>query len=107
MCELVVSPIRVLLLTCSQIGHLEVTAGLAGLIKGIYILERALISANIHFQQANSRIPFEKWKIAVSTETKSWPVKGLRRLGVSHLVFCLQGYKCNLEQALMLIDRLL
>lgn len=99
MCESVVSPVRVLLLTCLQIGHLEATAGLAGLIKGIYMLERALIPANIHFEQANPRIPFEKWKIAVPTETKPWPIKGLRRLSVSHLVFCLQGYKRNFELA--------
>ncbi|KAL9100557.1 MAG: hypothetical protein Q9163_004079 [Psora crenata] len=66
----------------SNIGHLEATAGLAGLIKAIYILENATIPPNINFQQANPRIPFEEWKITVPTKVTPWPTNGLRRVSV-------------------------
>ena len=66
-----------------QIGHLEATAGLAGIIKSIYILENAIIPPNIHFHQANPRIPFEEWNIEVPTKVMPWPVEGQRRISVS------------------------
>ena len=66
-----------------QIGHLEATAGLAGIIKAIYILEHAIIPPNIHFHQANPRIPFDEWNIEVPTKVMPWPVEGQRRISVS------------------------
>ena len=66
-----------------QIGHLEATAGLAGIIKSIYILENAIIPPNIHFHQANPRIPFDEWNIEVPTKVMPWPVEGQRRISVS------------------------
>ena len=65
-----------------QIGHLEATAGLAGLIKAIYILEQALIPPNILFDDPNPRIPFEQWKISIPTKLTAWPADGLRRISV-------------------------
>ena len=70
-------------LTSLQIGHLEATAGLAGIIKSIYILENAIIPPNIHFHQANPRIPFEEWNIEVPTKVMPWPAEGQRRISVS------------------------
>ncbi|MCJ1395325.1 hypothetical protein MMC18_008209 [Xylographa bjoerkii] len=67
----------------ANIGHTEATAGLAGIIKGIYILETGLIPPNIHFRQANPAIPFEKWKIVVPTKLTLWPTNGVRRLSVN------------------------
>ena len=69
-----------------QIGHLEATAGLAGIIKAIYILEHAVIPPNIHFHQANPRIPFDEWNIEVPTKIMPWPVEGQRRISVSSRV---------------------
>ena len=91
----------------SQIGHLEATAGLAGLIKGIFILEHGVIPPNIHFQQANPRIPFDEWKITVPTKVKPWPVKGLRRLSVSLARSHHQGHDCDLGLALALTHDML
>ena len=70
-------------LTSLQIGHLEATAGLAGIIKSIYILENAIIPPNIHFHQANPRIPFDEWNIEVPTKVMPWPAEGQRRISVS------------------------
>ena len=69
-----------------QIGHLEATAGLAGIIKSIYILENAVIPPNIHFHQANPRIPFDEWNIEVPTKVMPWPVEGQRRISVSSVL---------------------
>lgn len=67
----------------AQIGHLESVAGLASLIKAIYILENALIPPNINFEQPNPKIPFAKWNIKIPTELAPWPVDGVRRISVS------------------------
>ncbi|MCJ1354257.1 MAG: hypothetical protein MMC33_004244 [Icmadophila ericetorum] len=65
-----------------NVGHLEATAGLAGLIKAIFILERGLIPPNIHLHDPNPQIPFEEWKISVPTKLIDFPVHGLRRISV-------------------------
>ncbi|KIW12217.1 hypothetical protein PV08_09493 [Exophiala spinifera] len=67
----------------SNIGHLESVAGLAGLIKSVYILETGIIPANLHFQTPNPSIPFDKWKIMVPTKKMAWPAKGPRRISVN------------------------
>jgi acyl transferase domain-containing protein len=70
-----------------QVGHLEGAAGLAGLIKSIFILERGVIPASIHFENANPSLRFEKWGIEVPTESTPWPTQGLRRLSVNSFGF--------------------
>ncbi|KAG8531294.1 Type I Iterative PKS [Bacidia gigantensis] len=64
----------------AHIGHLEATAGLAALIKGIFILENGLIPPNINLDELNPRIPFREWKVTVPTTLRPWPTEGLRRL---------------------------
>lgn len=66
----------------ANIGHLEATAGLAGLIKAIYILERGLIPPNIKFENPNPQIPFKKWKVSVPTKLTKFPGNSLRRISV-------------------------
>ncbi|MCJ1403811.1 hypothetical protein MMC11_007034 [Xylographa trunciseda] len=67
----------------ASIGHTEATAGLAGVIKGIYVLETGLIPPNIHFREPNPAIPFQKWKIVVPMKPTPWPTNGARRLSVN------------------------
>lgn len=49
----------------SNIGHLESSSGLAGLMKTVLVLERGLIPPNADFQVGKSELNFESWKIKV------------------------------------------
>ena len=49
----------------SNIGHLEGCSGLAGLIKTILALEKAIIPPNIWFEKANPKILIDEWNIKV------------------------------------------
>lgn len=48
-----------------NIGHLEGAAGVAGLIKGVLVLERGKIPPNINFETGNPDIDFHEWKVKV------------------------------------------
>ncbi|KAI9695597.1 MAG: Type I Iterative PKS [Bogoriella megaspora] len=67
----------------SNIGHLEATAGIAGLIKTLLILEKGIIPPNYDFQKVNRMIPAHEWNIAFPTEVISWPTDGLRRASIN------------------------
>lgn len=50
----------------SNIGHLEGSSGVAGLIKTVMVLEKGIIPPNINFEKVNPKILPEKWGIEVS-----------------------------------------
>ena len=64
-------------------GHLEGASGIAGLIKAVLSVEKGTIAPNIWFQRGNPAIDFEGWRLQVPTETKDWPLEGLRRASVN------------------------
>lgn len=49
----------------SNIGHLEGSSGLAGLIKTILVLETGNIPPNIWMEKINPKIPAKQWKLKV------------------------------------------
>jgi acyl transferase domain-containing protein len=49
-----------------NIGHLEGAAGVAGMIKGVMVLEKGKLPPNINFKNPNPDIDFESWKLKVS-----------------------------------------
>lgn len=55
----------------TNIGHLEGSAGVAGLIKAVLMLERGLIPPNINFERGNPSIDFAAWKIKVGKPLSS------------------------------------
>jgi acyl transferase domain-containing protein len=57
----------------TNIGHLEAAAGIAGLIKAALVLEHRRIPANLHFQQPNPEIDFERLQLRVPVRTEPWP----------------------------------
>lgn len=71
----------------SNIGHLEGTSGVAGLIKTILTLERGVIPPNIGYEHPNPRISLDSWNINFPLEPTLWPSNGLRRASVSSFGF--------------------
>ena len=68
----------------SNIGHLEGASGLVGVIKATLSIEKAKILPNMHFNNPNPRIDFEKLKIRVPTDVIDWTSdNGLRRASVN------------------------
>ncbi len=57
----------------SNIGHLEATAGVAGLIKTALALKHRQIPANLHFETPNPQINFKELNLQVPTTLIAWP----------------------------------
>ncbi|KAG6041320.1 Type I Iterative PKS [Claviceps citrina] len=66
-----------------NIGHLEGAAGVAGMIKGVLVLEHGRIPPNINFEHGNPAIDFDDWKVKVPQSLMDWPIPGLRRVSVN------------------------
>ncbi|KAG5945724.1 Type I Iterative PKS [Claviceps sorghi] len=66
-----------------NIGHLEGAAGVAGMVKGVLVLEHGKIPPNINFEHGNPTIHFDEWKVKVPQSVMDWPIPGLRRVSVN------------------------
>ncbi|HEY4132962.1 MAG TPA: SDR family NAD(P)-dependent oxidoreductase [Gemmatimonadaceae bacterium] len=73
----------------SNIGHLEASAGIAGLIKVVLSLRNSAIPKSLHFETPNPLIPWERLPVRVVTELTPWttPESGSRLAGVSSFGF--------------------
>ena len=83
----------------ANIGHLESTSGLAGLIKAILCLQKGMIAPSINFETENPNLHLEERcmkvkslkmssseyvnKFQVARELQPWPVGGLRRASLN------------------------
>lgn len=68
----------------SNIGHADVGAGVAGLIKTVLALEHKVIPPTLHFERPNPKIDFEHSPFYVNNKAIQWqPGNGPRRAGVS------------------------
>ena len=68
----------------SNIGHLDVAAGIAGLIKTVLALKHAKIPPTLHFEEPNPQIDFDESPFYVVDELTDWESSaGPRRAGVS------------------------
>ncbi|KAI1330639.1 hypothetical protein F5Y16DRAFT_339584 [Xylariaceae sp. FL0255] len=83
----------------SNIGHLEAGAGLAGLTKTLYALEKGQIPPNIWFERANPKILLKEWNLAVPTELQPWPTDGLRRASINSFGYGGTNAHCILDDA--------
>ena len=72
----------------TNIGHLEATAGVAGVLKVILALQQQQIPPHLHFRQPSPRIPWNELPLRVPTQLEPWP-RGCRprRAGVSAFAF--------------------
>ena len=72
----------------ANIGHLEIAAGIAGLIKAILVLSKGEIPAQPGLDKLNPRVRTEGTRITIPTEPVSLPKDDSRRLaGVSSFGF--------------------
>jgi phthiocerol/phenolphthiocerol synthesis type-I polyketide synthase E len=67
----------------SNIGHLEVASGIAGLIKAILCLKHRAIPATLHFTHPNPELHLDRGPFVVRSEYGPWEWEGVRRAGVS------------------------
>jgi amino acid adenylation domain-containing protein len=86
----------------SNLGHLDVAAGVTGLIKTVLALEHAEIPPSLHYERPNPRIDFASAPVYVNAALAPWPTAAgdaPRRAGVNS--FGLGGTNAHvvLEQA--------
>jgi phthiocerol/phenolphthiocerol synthesis type-I polyketide synthase E len=68
----------------TNIGHLDVAAGMAGLIKTTLMLRHRQFVPSLNFETPNREIDFTRGPFYVNQETKAWPAGPTpRRAGVS------------------------
>ena len=68
----------------TNIGHLDVAAGVAGLIKTVLALEHKELPASLHCEELNPTIDFTNSPFFVNTKQGQWQTDGIaRRAGVS------------------------
>jgi len=83
----------------SNIGHLDIAAGVAGLIKTVLALEHRQIPPSLHFEEPNPRIDFADSPVYVNRSLIDWPGPQPRRAGVSSFGFGGTNAHVVLEEA--------
>ncbi|KAI0016815.1 hypothetical protein F4780DRAFT_797307 [Xylariomycetidae sp. FL0641] len=71
----------------ANIGHLEGSSGLAGLVKSILMLEKAIIPPTALFEKVNPDIDADFYHVEVPQESIPWPSEGLRRVSLNSFGF--------------------
>jgi len=71
----------------TNLGHLEATAGIAGLIKLVLMLQHGAIPASLHFATPSPHIPWDELPVRVPTALEPWATGGKRVAGVSSFGF--------------------
>ncbi|MEW6352921.1 MAG: amino acid adenylation domain-containing protein [Pseudomonadota bacterium] len=68
----------------TNIGHLDIAAGVAGLVKTALMLHHKMLPPSLHFEQPNPKIDFANSPFYVNSELREWRTDKLpRRAGVS------------------------
>jgi phthiocerol/phenolphthiocerol synthesis type-I polyketide synthase E len=85
----------------TNIGHLDVASGVAGLIKTVLALEHRQIPPTLHLVRPNPEIDFAASPVRLATELADWPAGGdaPRRAGVSSFGFGGTNVHLVLEEA--------
>lgn len=63
----------------TNIGHLEVASGLAGIIKVILALQHRKIPPHLHFKKINPHIPLDQMPLRIPLSLQDWESKGKPR----------------------------
>jgi len=78
----------------SNVGHLDGTAGITGLLKVVLMLKNKKIPPLVHFKSPNYQLDLIKSPVYVNDKLQNWdPPNGIRRCGVSS--FGIGGTNCH------------
>jgi myxalamid-type polyketide synthase MxaE and MxaD len=66
----------------TNIGHMESSAGVAGLIKAVLCLRHRVIPPNLHFHQPSPAIRWQDYALKIPTELTPWPSSSTPRRAV-------------------------
>lgn len=70
----------------TNIGHLQISSGIAGFIKACLAVHHKKIPPTLHFTEANPAIDLPNSPFYINTETREWnPATGKRRAGINSL----------------------
>ena len=84
----------------ANVGHMDVAAGVAGLIKTVSALQHRQLPPLLHFKKSNPQIDFTDSPFYPNTVLKDWPKgAGPRRAGVSSFGFGGTNVHVVLEEA--------
>ncbi|KAJ0366474.1 hypothetical protein COL154_003704, partial [Colletotrichum chrysophilum] len=85
----------------TNVGHLEGAAGLAGLLKSVYILESGIIPKNLWFEKWNPQVQLDESLFLVPTTAVPWPDNTPRRISLNSFgigdVLSMNTEKLNIE----------
>ena len=62
----------------TNIGHLEPTAGVAGLIKTVLSMKQGVIPKHLHFENPNPNMDWDRLPLRVTSEATDWPLNAER-----------------------------
>ncbi|TQN68831.1 Highly reducing polyketide synthase azaB, partial [Colletotrichum shisoi] len=68
----------------TNLGHLEASSGIAGVIKAIMMLKHGVIPPSLNYEQANPDIDMNALGVQVPTMTQDWPKDMPRRISVNN-----------------------
>ncbi|MEH2106018.1 type I polyketide synthase [Nostoc sp.] len=84
----------------TNVGHLNIAAGVTGFIKTVLALKHKQIPPSLHFQEPNPQIDFANSPFYVNTKLSEWETNGTpRRAGVSSLAIGGTNAHVILEEA--------
>ncbi|EAW12336.1 putative polyketide synthase [Aspergillus clavatus NRRL 1] len=67
----------------TNVGHLEGTSGVAGVIKAVLMLENRTFLHNRNFSSLNPRILLDEWKLKIQLHPEAWESTRPRRVSVN------------------------
>lgn len=67
----------------ANVGHLDIAAGIAGLIKTVMVVKHGVIPPLVHFERPNAALALGETPFYAPTSKRAWTGAGPRRAGVS------------------------